>query len=172
MSPAVGAYDLYFTGSRGNPRQCIIIGEDVEPIFYRFETPDVYMTNTTTTIYRNSDVVAAFDWTASSYLGLCTVRHRQPFPMSQLVLQGSSATARAFYLNQVKFEWRRDKDDPTGYSLYTAQNIRIASFRRQDQNTPVGPSHAFLQYTFVQPALLLESLLALCVNRWIDGNHV
>lgn len=50
MSPAVGAYDLYFTGSRGNPRQCIIIGEDVEPIFYRFETPDVYMTNTTTTV--------------------------------------------------------------------------------------------------------------------------
>lgn len=48
MSPA--GYDLYFTGSRGNPRQCIIIGEDVEPVFFRFETPDVYMSYTKTTV--------------------------------------------------------------------------------------------------------------------------
>ena len=44
------AYDLYFTGSLGNPRQCIVMGEDEQPVFYRFETPDVYMSNTRTTV--------------------------------------------------------------------------------------------------------------------------
>jgi hypothetical protein len=121
MAPA--SYDLYFTGSRGNPRQCIVIGEDVEPVFFRFETPDVYMTNTRTTvsvnlhtcaflrpflllpspksyplpcpasyqIYRNQgEEVAAFDWTASIYLGLVTILNRPAFPMSQLVLQGTT----------------------------------------------------------------------------------
>ncbi|KAH8117516.1 hypothetical protein DFH11DRAFT_1687498 [Phellopilus nigrolimitatus] len=175
MAPA--AYDLYFTGLRATPRQCIIIGEDVEPVFFRFETPEVFMTNTRTMvskssllprpsgstlsaadqprdIYRNQDeTVAAFDWSANNYLGMCSVKHRQSFPMSRLVLPGSSASARAFFLNGSKFEWRRTREDPCSYDA-----------------TPVGPSHAFLQYTFAQPALLLEALLALSVNRWIDAN--
>ena len=32
------------------------------------------------------------------------------------------------------------------------------------------PSHGVLQYNFVQPDLLLEALLALCINRWLDIN--
>ena len=48
------------------------------------------------------------------------------------------------------------------------QSVRIAFFRKIDQQTPVGPAHGFLQYTFTQPFLLLESLLALCLNRWMD----
>ena len=48
------------------------------------------------------------------------------------------------------------------------QSVRIAFFRKIDQQTPVGPAHGFLQYTFTQPLLLLESLLALCLNRWMD----
>jgi len=43
-------YDVYFTGSQGNPRQCIVIGEDVEPVFIRFETPEVFMPTTRTTV--------------------------------------------------------------------------------------------------------------------------
>lgn len=169
MAPAT--YDIYFTGSRGNPRQCIIMGEDVEHVFFRFETPEVFMTNTRTTVYRNKeDVVAAFDWTASNYLGLATVMHRQPFPMSQLVAQGSVPSARAFNLNGMRFEWRRGREDPFSYDLYAPQNVRIASYRRFDESTPVGPAHGLMQYTFVQPALLLESLLALCINRWLDMN--
>ena len=77
MSPVVGGasaanngYDVYFTGSRGNPRQCIIIGEDVEPIFYRFETPDVFMTNTTTTVSRVSQISATV-LSASAIMILC-----------------------------------------------------------------------------------------------------
>lgn len=57
-----------------------------------------------------------------------------------------------------------------GLQLYAPQNRRIASFRRFDQQTPVGPSHGYMQYTFVQPDLLLEALLALCMNRWLDIN--
>ncbi|PAV24328.1 btb poz domain btb2 [Pyrrhoderma noxium] len=166
-------YDLYFTGSRGNPRQCIILGEDVEPIFYRFETPEVFMTDTKTMIYRNQDeVVAAFEWSAGTYLGLCNIRNRQSFPMSQLVLPGSSSNARAFFFQGSKFEWRRLREDPYSYDLFhvppNVQSVRIAFFRKIDQQTPVGPAHGFLQYTFTQPFLLLESLLALCLNRWMD----
>ncbi|EJD05953.1 uncharacterized protein FOMMEDRAFT_153301 [Fomitiporia mediterranea MF3/22] len=195
--------------------QCIILGDDVEPIFYRFETPDVFMTNKRTTagdrrcgpprrpsppspalrecnlsgadhhispfdIYRNQDeMVAIFDWSADSYLGLCTVKNRQPFPMAMLVLPGSTASARAFFLNGSKFEWRRTRDDQLGYDLYhVPQNahgqppVRIAFFRTVDQPTPLGPAHGFLQYTFVQPPLLLEALLALSINRWMDMNAV
>ncbi|KAL5511530.1 hypothetical protein ACEPAH_4747 [Sanghuangporus vaninii] len=173
MSPP---YDLYFTASpTANPRQCIILGEDVEPIFYRFETPEVFMTNKRTTVYRNQDeMVAVFDWSTDLYLGLCTIKDRQPFAMAMLVLPGSTPSSRAFFLNGAKFEWRRLREDQLNYDLYHApqnQNgpgVRIASFRTVDQATPLGPAHGFLQYNFVQPALLLEALLALSLNRWLD----
>jgi hypothetical protein len=86
-----------------------------------------------------------------------------------------------------KFEWRRRlHDDPNSYDvrlssspvsgpvahfglqLYTEPDRRIAIFRRFVQLTPVGPSHAVLQYAFNNDLLLLEALLALCLNRWID----
>ena len=63
---------------------------------------------------------------------------------------------------------------PLGTQLHhVAQNqngsgVRIASFRTVEQATPLGPAHGFLQYNFVQPALLLEALLALSLNRWLD----
>jgi hypothetical protein len=36
--------------------------------------------------------------------------------------------------------------------------------------TPVGLSHAYLHLWFENELLLLESLLSLCLNRWIDWN--
>ena len=56
--------------------------------------------------------------------------------------------------------------------LFAAQDIRIAAFRRLTQSTAIGPSHAFVQYTFNHDPLLIEALLALCVNRWIDLHGV
>ena len=56
--------------------------------------------------------------------------------------------------------------------LFAAQNIRIAAFRRLTQPTAIGPSYAFVQYTFNHDPLLIEALLALCVNRWIDIHGV
>ena len=52
--------------------------------------------------------------------------------------------------------------------LFSAPNIQIAAFRWYSQMTAVGPSYALLQYTFTQEDLLVEALLALCLNRWID----
>lgn len=49
---------------------------------------------------------------------------------------------------------------------------KIAVFRRYAQVTVVGPSHAMLQYTFDSWDLLVDALLALCVNRWIDKHGV
>lgn len=93
-----------------------------------------HITPEITQIYRNqNDAVARFDWTATNYLGLCTVMQRQPFPMSQLVLPGSvakydtcllyltlsslSLSARAFFLDGRKFEWRRMREDAGSYDV-------------------------------------------------------
>ncbi|KAI5124491.1 hypothetical protein M0805_003018 [Coniferiporia weirii] len=172
---ALPAYDLYFTGSR-DPCQCIIIGEGVEPLFFRFETLESFTATTRTMVHRNQDgVVATLDWNTSPYLGTCTVKHRQqPFPMSTFVLPSANPDARAFFLDGTKFEWRRTREDQGSYDLFHvpqgAQSVRIAFFRKYDQATPVGPSHGFLQYTFTQSTLLLEAILALCLNRWLDLN--
>ncbi len=45
-----------------------------------------------------------------------------------------------------------------------ARFLRFPNLRE----TPVGPSHALLQCSFDDEALLLDALLALCLNRWID----
>ncbi len=54
--------------------------------------------------------------------------------------------------------------------LYSGPNTRLACFRRfrQPRETPVGPAHALLQYSFDDDRLMLEALLALSLNRWID----
>jgi hypothetical protein len=52
--------------------------------------------------------------------------------------------------------------------LYAAPNMQIAAFRRYSHETAVGPSHGLFQYTFNNDLLLVEALLALCLNRWID----
>lgn len=46
--------------------------------------------------------------------------------------------------------------------------MKIAVFRLCAQATAIGPSHGLLQYTFTQEVLLMEALVALCINRWID----
>jgi len=54
--------------------------------------------------------------------------------------------------------------------LYAGSDKPIAVFRRfsQPQPTAIGPAHGHFQYSFTRDNLLVESLVALCVNRWID----
>jgi hypothetical protein len=47
--------------------------------------------------------------------------------------------------------------------------VKIAFFQRFSQQTPIGPSHATLEYYFSHDLLLLEALLALNLNRWLDS---
>ncbi|KAF9477379.1 hypothetical protein BDN70DRAFT_881284 [Pholiota conissans] len=166
-------YDLFFTG-RDDPRSCVIIGEDTKPVYFCFETTERnLMPNVRTMVYRNNkEVCAKLEWSPGNHLGGATIGNRQ-LPMSQLVLAGSSNSARAFISADGKrFEWRRNRENPTSYDLYAAQNSRIACFRRFTQSTVIGPSHALLQYTFTSDWLLIEALVALCVNRWIDLHGV
>lgn len=162
-------YEVFFTG-RDDPRDgCIVIGEDTRPIFYRFETPPSYVGNPRTTIYRNAgEIVACMDWAPSGYqLGLLTIANRQS-PMTRFVMHGSTVNSRVFLTADGRqFEWRRSHDD--SYDLFTVQNNqRIATYRRCLQNTPIGPSYAFMSYLFNNEHLLLESLIALCLNKWLD----
>jgi hypothetical protein len=46
MFPTAPCYDLFFTG-KDDPRGCIIIGEDTEPIYLVFETTHIPTTRTT-----------------------------------------------------------------------------------------------------------------------------
>ncbi|KAF8188400.1 hypothetical protein BJ912DRAFT_1022525 [Pholiota molesta] len=154
-------YDLFFTG-RDDPEA---------PVYFCFETTERnLMPNVRTMVYRNNkEVCAKLEWSPGNHLGGATIGSRQ-IPMSQLVLAGSSNSARAFISADGKrFEWRRNRDS---YDLFAAQNMRIACFRRIVQPTAIGPSHAILQYTFTSDWLLIEALVALCVNRWIDLHGV
>ena len=46
----------------------------------------------------------------------------------------------------------------------------IAVYRQFRQATPIGPSHGTLKYDFTDGLFLLEVLLTLNLNRWLDWN--
>lgn len=52
--------------------------------------------------------------------------------------------------------------------LFSGPNTRIAKFQKLSQATPIGPSHGTLQYSFSHDLLLLEALITLNLNRWLD----
>ncbi|KAF9036674.1 hypothetical protein BJ165DRAFT_594591 [Panaeolus papilionaceus] len=201
MAPTT--YDLFFTG-RDDPRSCVIIGEDVKPVYFCFETSERnLMPNVRTMVYRNNkEVCAKLEWSPGNHLGGATIGNRT-LPMSHLVLPGSSSRPfhnsahahlyqqtvhglsgerteiihpRMMYVPHFKFplapHWRTHSQTTLGIQLYAAQNMRIAVFTRITQATAIGPSHGHLQYTFVHDTLLIEALVALCLNRWIDLHGV
>ncbi|TFK55216.1 hypothetical protein OE88DRAFT_1653949 [Heliocybe sulcata] len=164
-------YKLYFTG-RDDPRNgCIMIGVDTKPIFFRFDTPDLFMGNARTSVTKgNGEVVAVFDWTSRNYLGSATIGHRQ-VPMGRLIMTGTSPNgSRTFESgNGGMYAWRRRGSDSSAYDLLALpQASAVAIYRRFQQSTPVGPSYAYMQYRFDDDVLLLDSLLALSLNRWFD----
>ncbi|KZT28524.1 hypothetical protein NEOLEDRAFT_1086918 [Neolentinus lepideus HHB14362 ss-1] len=164
-------YKLYFTG-RDDPRNgCIMIGEDTKPIFFRFDTPDLFMGSARTTVTKgNGEAVAIFDWMSSNHPGSATIGHRR-IPMIRLVMTGTTPNgSRVFDSGNGKmYAWRRPGNDSNAYDLLALpQAVTIAIYRRFNQSTPIGPSYAYMQYTFDDDILLLDSLLALSLNRWID----
>jgi len=169
-------YEVFFTG-KNDPRDgCVVIGEDTKPIFFRFESsaPAHVADHTRTTLFRNAgDVVALIEWSGGYHLGAVSIASRSaPIPISSFVMNGSSPNSRAFYAPDGRqFEWKRCDDDPHSYDLYRCgvNPARIASYRRCNQPTPVGPSYAFMSYVFDDEVLMLEGLVALCINRCVDA---
>ncbi|KAL0947069.1 hypothetical protein HGRIS_013210 [Hohenbuehelia grisea] len=171
MAPPTTTYNLFFTG-KDDPRNWVIIGDDVKPVIFCFETQEPragVVSSVRTLVYRNErEHVASFDWTPGNHLGRATIGTRQ-LPMSHLVTTTPTSNARGFIsADGHRYEWRPCRDAQSSYDLYAPGNRRIGIFSRYAQATPVGPAHGMLQYTFVQDMLLLESILALSVNRWID----
>lgn len=113
--------------------------------------------------------MAHFDWDLGNHLGTGSYLGKD-IEMAQLVKNGTNHYCRRFASrNGGVYEWRRCLDNPHGYDLFTVPgNLRLAEYRRMSMNTPVGPSHAYLHLWFDAEDLLLESLLSLCLNRWID----
>ncbi|KAH0827011.1 hypothetical protein J3R83DRAFT_4680 [Lanmaoa asiatica] len=165
-------FEIFFTG-RDDPRDgCMIIGEDTRPVFFEFETALLPSSTTRTTIFSDRNPVAAFDWDGDgNSLGVATIGDRV-FPMEHLVLPGSSPNARRFQAADGRFyEWRRSYRDPRYYELYAGPNTPpIAVYRQFPQATLIGPTHGTLEYNFTDGLFLLEILLALNLNRWLDWN--
>lgn len=165
--PMAHSFEIYFTG-RDDPRNgCIVIGEDTKPVFFEFETQYLSPSSARTTISSNRSPVAALDW-LNGGLGVATIGDRE-IPMAHLVQQGSSTSARRFpSADGRQYEWRKCHADPRSYELFSGPNTRIAKFQKLSQATPIGPSHGTLQYSFSHDLLLLEALIALNLNRWLD----
>ncbi|TFK72179.1 hypothetical protein BDN72DRAFT_816375 [Pluteus cervinus] len=166
-------YDLFFTG-KDDPRCCVVIGEDTKPVYFAFETERGVLPNVSTLVYKNNNVLCArLDWLAGNHLGSATIGSRQLLMTDLVRVSAASTNSREFESsNGQRFEWRRCRDNPTSYDLYAIPNSRIAVFRRCQQQTVVGPSHGLFQYAFNHEAFLLEALITLCLNRWIDLHGV
>ncbi|GJJ11943.1 hypothetical protein Clacol_006181 [Clathrus columnatus] len=121
-------------------------------------------------VSRDQREVAIFDWTAGTHLGLLTIAGQRQIHMGQLVRQQIN-NVREFTssVDGVKFEWRRTPAQD--YELFAPSDCRIASYSQIACQTKWGTCHGLLRYTFKnRDSLLLEALLALCLNRWIDMN--
>lgn len=100
-------------------------------------------------------------------------------------------SARRFQAVDGRFyEWRRSYPDPKSYEvcyafghrpshcpytcacqLYPGPNTSpIAVYRHFPQASPIGPTHGTLEYNFTDGLFLLQMLLALNLNRWLDWN--
>ncbi|KAI6036067.1 hypothetical protein BKA83DRAFT_12310 [Pisolithus microcarpus] len=143
-------YLVFFTG-RDDPRDCMIIGEDEKHVFFEFETTDMY--------FSDRQPAVALHW-AGGHPGL-------EIPIERLIMPGSSPLDRRFVsaTDDRVYEWRRSYEDPTSYE---GPNAQIAIFHKFQHSTPVGMSHATLQYCFTDALLLLEALVTLNLNRWLD----
>lgn len=163
-------YLVFFTG-RDDPRDCMVIGEDEKPVFFEFETTDMC-----TTILSDRQPAVALHW-AGSHPGLgsahfLTLENVREVPIERLIMPGSSPHARRFVsaTDDRVYEWRRSYEDPTSYELWAGPNAQIAIFHKFQHSTPVGMSHATLQYCFTDGLLLIEALVTLNLNRWLDLN--
>ncbi|KAI0928043.1 hypothetical protein AcW2_004179 [Taiwanofungus camphoratus] len=102
------------------------------------------------------------------HLGMMTIGTNLQQPMSYFIMPGTTPNARMFTsAGNVRYEWRKLNDRLDSYDLYSSPNTVIATFRRETEETPVGVAHAAMQYNFDNDTLLLESLVALCLNRWM-----
>ncbi|KAI0329826.1 hypothetical protein GY45DRAFT_1303929 [Cubamyces sp. BRFM 1775] len=166
--------ELYYTG-QGDPRhKCVAIGyHRNEPVVYKFDTVDLPQGTRTTVTYNEQSVVAFFDWALATHLG-AMIRGGEREPMTDLVMPGSTETARMFTSGRdekEKFEWRRIGDKhPYGYELFSLDpESRIARYDPTPRELPrIGRAYALLEYGFHEDNLIRDALLALCLNRWID----
>ncbi|KAJ6547411.1 hypothetical protein B0H19DRAFT_1165488 [Mycena capillaripes] len=174
----MATFNLFFTGKDDpDPRNCVIIGEDVIPRFFCFETPERQIHGVKTTIYSNgSSKVASLFFGPGNQLGSATIAGRtqsesRTVSMVDFLSPGSNHNARCFFAaDGRKYEWRKCANVAGAYDLYAldAPVVRVAAFRRCSEDTAVGRSTGLLQYTFAQDGLLLYSLITLCLNRWVD----
>ncbi|KAK7014988.1 BTB domain-containing protein [Favolaschia claudopus] len=177
-SAFMATFNLFFTG-KDDPLSCVIIGEDVMPRFFCFETPDrqsQIQGVKTTVSANNTNKVATLVFQPGNQLGSVTLGGTRTHPefrtvaMADLLLPGSNHNARCFFAaDGRKYEWRKCAN-LAGYDLYALNPpvVRVAAFRRCSEETAAGRARGLLQYTFAQDGLLLYTLVTLSLNRWID----
>ncbi|KAI0060805.1 hypothetical protein BV25DRAFT_1917364 [Artomyces pyxidatus] len=180
-------YTLFFIGNGTNPRD----GFDImgtPDVWFRFVTPHEQLDPIRTTIRGLSGDIATFDWTLrGAAVGTATILDPpRRFHMHDLVLldevvvEGQIFHCRAFYsasaptLPRLLYRWVRRARD--AYELYVAHDTAgfgtlIGSFaaNAEIEQTAAGPAFASFSYNFDwHDPLVLDAMLALCVNRFLD----
>ncbi|KAF8479082.1 hypothetical protein DFH94DRAFT_39379 [Russula ochroleuca] len=161
-----------------NPRHGFCVMSTNPLTYYDFQTPIGFLeTHTIVTDDRGATIVT-FNWFGLSALGTMT----WPGPpaheahMVDLVMPHQwMPNSRAFFCEgpdqqMRRFWWRRL---PQGnYDLYAAHepDVRIGLFRKHHppEENSLGDIYATFNFEFVHEPLLLNALLALCLNRWLD----
>jgi len=117
--------------------------------------------------------VATFHWIGGTALGTAKVRGKLDHHMGELVIvNGYPNGCRAFYSrgpDEIKSVYRWKRVDGGGYDLIHSSGATIGMFRMQRETTPIGEIYATLYYNFSCDELFVDSILSLCLNRWLDG---
>ncbi|KZP20774.1 hypothetical protein FIBSPDRAFT_528926 [Athelia psychrophila] len=163
---------LHFTGP-DEIRDMKAIGEcGHTPMLFEFDTNSMhYQPGNVTEIIMNRMPVATLNWHTRDRLGLVniTLEPRIQATMSNMAIHVPETNGRMFTsADGVCYEWRRSPEDPRAYDLFLMPDALLGKFRHEYEDTPVGPSFAYLQFCFDHQRLLLESMLSLCINRWLD----
>ncbi|KAJ7738527.1 hypothetical protein DFH07DRAFT_841114 [Mycena maculata] len=115
----MATYNLFFTG-RDDPRNCVVIGEDIVHRFFCFETPTrpVHGHDVKTTVYSDTNTkVASLLFGSGNQPGSATIGNRA-MTMLQLVSAGSVHNARSFFSGDGrKYEWRKSTNVSGAYDV-------------------------------------------------------
>jgi len=180
---------VFFTGNRDPRDNNILVGHTITstqqefPILFEFRTQHVDQETATTvgiitTVMRhNEEPVAQLCWTPpGDQLGMMRVFGRpHETPMTYFFMPATHHSGRLFLSAEDNrtYEWRRLQQSDE-YDLFSAGDpppVLLATFRREYiANTAVGRVHAVLKYRFSSEYLLLEAVIALCINRRMHGS--
>jgi len=172
------SYEVHFLNSY-DPRHGFTVMSVNPDTYYEFRTPVGFLETHTIVTDESGATIVTFNWFGPHALGTMTWPGPPPrqVHMGELVMSHQSMPdSRAFVCegpdNVVRrFWWRRLEQGH--YDLYVAAvpAVCIGIFRKHHppEQLAVGDNYATLYFSFLHRPLLVNALLALSLNRWLDS---